>query len=326
MNSNWLFKFRKSPSPQKVKIGEVLLKKKLISSEELEAALLYQKETGKKLGNILIERGVITNSQLEAALNRQYWQNVTATFCVSLGAFATTVPQAAIAQFAPLPRHSQSESTHKFNQHRGGFSRYSTKRSPEYRPVRNLPVKSETNASNYPSTSKLENVSLAANYRPTESNPLHGFLYPFNTYQTLSQEYNGTTHRGRMRYARDMAAAIGTPIFAMRSGVVVGVEDRFPDTGGGPENMTKFNYVWIEHDGGYRSAYLHLKQGFTSSINIKIGDRVRAGQAIGLTGNSGWSSGPHLHVEVHKYENNGTFGQTVPFNLTMWSSSRVARQ
>ncbi|PSB04472.1 hypothetical protein C7B64_03800 [Merismopedia glauca CCAP 1448/3] len=142
----------------------------------------------------------------------------------------------------------------------------------------------------------------------------------------MSQSYNGTTHRGRMSYARDIAAAIGTPVFAMRSGTVVGIEDRFPDTGGGRENMTKFNYVWIEHDGGYRSAYLHLKQGFTSSINIKVGDRIRGGQLIGFSGNSGWSSGPHLHVEVHKYEDNHNFGQTVPFNLTMWSPSRVARQ
>jgi murein DD-endopeptidase MepM/ murein hydrolase activator NlpD len=311
-----LFKFRSASHPPKIRIGEVLLEKKLISQEQLQQALLAQNETGQKLGDILISQGVITNRQLEAALSTQYWQNLTATFLVSLGALGTTVPQIAVAQFSSLPRHAQTQNSDRFSQDRQVFrsnsSLFNRKPLENSRPNQNI--------------TSVENISLAANSQPTEANPLNGFLYPFNHYRPMSQAYNGTTHRGRMYYARDMAAAIGTPIFAMRSGTVVGIEDRFPDTGGGPENMTKFNYVWIEHDGGYRSAYLHLKQGFTSSINIKVGDRVRGGQLIGFSGNSGWSSGPHLHVEVHKYEDNGNFGQTVPFNLTMWSPSRVARQ
>lgn len=73
------------------------------------------------------------------------------------------------------------------------------------------------------------------------------------------------------------------------------------------------NFVLIEHDGGYRSAYLHLKQGFASSAGIKVGDRIKAGELIGYSGNSGWSTGAHLHVEVHKAGQYLTFGQSVPF-------------
>ncbi|GAC1462840.1 MAG: hypothetical protein NVS2B14_09730 [Chamaesiphon sp.] len=131
----------------------------------------------------------------------------------------------------------------------------------------------------------------------------------------VSQGYHGSTHTGRMEYAVDIAAHIGTAVYAMRSGKVVRLEDRFPDTGGGPENVSKFNFVLIEHDGGYRSAYLHLQQGFISALGIKVGDRVKAGQLIGYSGNSGWSSGPHLHIEVHKAGPNLTFGQTVPFQI-----------
>jgi murein DD-endopeptidase MepM/ murein hydrolase activator NlpD len=311
-----LFKSRKASHPQKIRIGEVLLEKKLISQEQLQQALLAQGETGQKLGDILISQGIITNRQLDAALNSQYWQNFTATLLVSLGAIATTVPQIAVAQFSSLPRHAQTQNSDRFSQHQQVFRSNSSLFNRK--PLESSPPKKNINT--------LDNISLAANSQPTEANPLNGFLYPFNHSLPMSQGYNGTTHRGRMYYALDIAAAIGTPIFAMRSGTVVGIEDRFPDTGGGQENMTKFNYVWIEHDGGYRSAYLHLKQGFTSSVNIKVGDRVRGGQLIGFSGNSGWSSGPHLHVEVHKYEDNGNFGQTVPFKLTVWSPSRVARQ
>lgn len=305
-----LFKTGKATTSKKIKIGEVLLKKNLISEEQLAQALLEQSQSGGKLGDILIFQGIITSRQLEKALSTQYWQNLTATFFVSVGAFSSTLPQVAVAQFSSIPRPVQSLS-------KSQLDREFTNSNNNYLANRSATLNDEI--------SSIENISLAANPRPTESNPLHGFLFPFASNRPLSQAYNGTTHRGRMHYARDIPAAIGTPIFAMRSGTVVGVEDRFPDTGGGPENISKFNYVWIEHDGGYRSAYLHLKQGFTSSIRIKVGDRVKAGQLIGFSGNSGWSSGPHLHVEVHREENRN-FGQTVPFNLTMRSGSSIARQ
>jgi murein DD-endopeptidase MepM/ murein hydrolase activator NlpD len=78
----------------------------------------------------------------------------------------------------------------------------------------------------------------------------------------LPRASEGKTHRGRMEYAYDLKTNIGTPVYAMGAGRVISVEDRYPDTGGGAEKMTQFNYVLIEHDGGYRSAYLHPQQGF----------------------------------------------------------------
>jgi murein DD-endopeptidase MepM/ murein hydrolase activator NlpD len=321
MVKNLLLKISQLLHPKTVKIGEILLNKKLISEEQLQEALSSQHENGKKLGDVLISKGIITNQQLEQALTTQYWQNITATFLISLGTLASTVPQVAVAQFSSTPRHSQTEFRNRFSGDRE-LSRANMSYLSNKKNLDNFGDSTKINSGNRTST---EHTSLAANPTPTESNPLNGFMYPFNHYRPMSQAYNGTTHRGRMSYAVDLAAGIGTPVFAMRSGTVVGIEDRFPDTGGGRENISKFNYVWIEHDGGYRSAYLHLKQGFTGSINIKVGDRVRGGQLIGFSGNSGWSSGPHLHVEVHRYENSGNFGQTVPFHLTMWSPSGVAR-
>lgn len=149
---------------------------------------------------------------------------------------------------------------------------------------------------------------------PTEANPLRGFLDPLNGSGTVTQGNGGSTsHTGRAQYAIDYGVPIGTPVYAMRSGTVVGVVDKYPDTGGGYENRNNFNYVLIEHDGGYRSAYLHLQQGSNSRIGLKVGDTVNAGELIGYSGNSGWSTGPHLHVEVHQPTAGGYFGQTVPF-------------
>jgi murein DD-endopeptidase MepM/ murein hydrolase activator NlpD len=118
-----------------------------------------------------------------------------------------------------------------------------------------------------------------------------------------------------MEYAYDLKTNIGTPVYAMGAGRVISVEDRYPDTGGGAEKMTQFNYVLIEHEGGYRSAYLHLQQGFQGKIKLAANDTIERGQLIGYSGNSGWSSGPHLHVEVQEPGEPFTFAQTVPFAI-----------
>jgi murein DD-endopeptidase MepM/ murein hydrolase activator NlpD len=81
----------------------------------------------------------------------------------------------------------------------------------------------------------------------------------------------------------------------------------------------------IEHDGGYRSAYVHLQQGFRSTVQIKAGDRVEQGQLIGYSGNSGWSTGPHLHIELQRPGSPFTFTQTVPFAIAgLCDSSTIA--
>ncbi|NJN30556.1 MAG: M23 family metallopeptidase [Synechococcales cyanobacterium RM1_1_8] len=151
---------------------------------------------------------------------------------------------------------------------------------------------------------------------PTSSNPLIGFTHPLQGEGSISQGNGGSTsHTGRSQYAYDYAVPIGTPVYSMRPGTVVKMRDIHPDTGGGISNQNQFNYVLIDHGNGYRSAYLHLQQGFRSRINISVGSTVQAGQLIGYSGNSGWSTGPHLHVEVHRPTPEGYFGKTVPFRI-----------
>lgn len=159
---------------------------------------------------------------------------------------------------------------------------------------------------------------------PTTQNPLTGFQHPLLGAGSVTQGPGGSTsHTGRAQYAIDYGVKIGTPVYAMRSGKVIAVRDSYPDTGGGVDKSNQFNYVLIEHDNGYRSAYLHLKQGFNNQVGLAAGDTVNTGQLIGYSGNSGWSTGPHLHVEVHKPTASGNFGQTVPFVIDSKSGTTV---
>jgi murein DD-endopeptidase MepM/ murein hydrolase activator NlpD len=97
----------------------------------------------------------------------------------------------------------------------------------------------------------------------------------------------------------DIGAPTGTPAHSAAAGVVVWVQ---PDNGG-PYG----NNILVDHGNGLSTFYAHL-----SSFLVHQGEHVRAGQTIALTGDSGWSTGPHLHFEVHingvPYDPMGWFG------------------
>ncbi|MRV76188.1 peptidoglycan DD-metalloendopeptidase family protein [Duganella sp. FT92W] len=85
----------------------------------------------------------------------------------------------------------------------------------------------------------------------------------------------------------DLSARRGTPLLAPADGIVSESTDLY-------QGQAKFGKVIvIDHGGGLRSMYAHLDQR-----TVSAGDAVTAGQAIGKTGNTGKTTGPHLHVEV----------------------------
>ena len=84
---------------------------------------------------------------------------------------------------------------------------------------------------------------------------------------------------------------------AARAGIVVGVRQD-SNTGGASETFKNCaNYVIIRHSDGTYGEYLHLQQ---NGVRVKLGDKVTAGQSIALSGNTGWSSRPHLHFAVFR--------------------------
>ncbi|MFK4340346.1 MULTISPECIES: peptidoglycan DD-metalloendopeptidase family protein [unclassified Paenibacillus] len=91
--------------------------------------------------------------------------------------------------------------------------------------------------------------------------------------------------------------AFGQPILAPTSGTVVSVVNNIPDNepvGVMNEKVPAGNEVVIDHGGEY-SVLAHMKKG---SVKVKVGDKVKSGDEIGLLGNSGNSSEAHLHFQV----------------------------
>ena len=301
--------------PEKVRIGEVLVKKGLITQNELTLALLEQSNTQLKLGEILVQQGRVTHLQLNQVLKEQQWRNWTASALFALSTVLSAVPKPLFIK-VPVTIEPSTERTSLSNAKGGGTAMMQRKTSHQ---VNLQALKTPPN--------KEFDIPLLANLHPTVASPLRGFCHPLNGAGVLSQGIRGETHRGRMEYAYDLQTNIGTPVYAMRAGRVLLMEDRYPDNGGGAENMSKFNYVLIEHDGGYRSAYVHLQHGFKDKVQIKVNDTVERGQLIGYSGNSGWSSGPHLHVEVDEPGETYAFSQTVPFAIAeACSPGSIARK
>ena len=104
----------------------------------------------------------------------------------------------------------------------------------------------------------------------------------------------------------------GTIVRAAREGRVVGV--RQDSTVGGPDRKLRpmANYVIFEHADGTFADYVHLKTG---GALVKMGDEVRVGQPIGLSGQTGFASAPHLHFSVFQAID-GKKKLTLPFRLT----------
>ncbi|PZD70319.1 Lysostaphin [Acaryochloris thomasi RCC1774] len=320
---------RRNITRGKVRIGEVLMQRGLISQVQLTQALTEQKQNGLQLGDILVQRGWVSPTQLRQALYEQRRSNVITTVLLT----ATTLIPGATRLVSSTPvvayGHEISQDEISLKLHYSDLSVSPPIVDPETE-VDNPELKASymdlmeiggadiegTSFKQARSSQEENRVEQPLHDKPTVSSPLQGFCHPLNGKGWLSQGIRGRTHRGRMEYAYDFAADIGTPVYAMRSGQVIAVRDKYPDTGGGKDRIAKFNYVLIEHDNGYRSAYIHLQQDFIDSIAIKAGDSVEAGQLIGFSGNSGWSTGPHLHLEVQRPGRRGRFTKTAPFSIS----------
>ena len=113
------------------------------------------------------------------------------------------------------------------------------------------------------------------------------------------------------RHAVDFAVPEGTPVLAARDGTVMQVEARFAGGGlGSVDAIDRANFVRILHEDGTMALYAHLAPG---GVQVRPGERVRRGQRIGTSGNTGYSGGPHLHFVVQA--NRGLRLVSLPFRM-----------
>jgi hypothetical protein len=114
---------------------------------------------------------------------------------------------------------------------------------------------------------------------------------------TVIQSFSGKfSHSGDDEYCVDWAMPEGTAIFAARAGRVMNVRSD-QDGAGGREFFDKANYVRILHSDGTVGVYLHLRK---DGVIVEEGDAVEEGSLIGYSGNTGFSSQPHLHFGVYR--------------------------
>lgn len=121
----------------------------------------------------------------------------------------------------------------------------------------------------------------------------------------------GYSHKGASEYAVDFAMPVGTPIHAARAGVVIDLVEKNTQ-GGANRKFAKYaNYVVILHDDDTTGEYYHLKY---NGVVVKQGEQVKVGQKIGYSGNTGFSSLPHLHFAIYQAKPFGKF-QSLPFKF-----------
>eukprot|EP00658_Telonema_sp_P-2_P078425 TRINITY_DN7340_c0_g1_i2.p1 TRINITY_DN7340_c0_g1~~TRINITY_DN7340_c0_g1_i2.p1 ORF type:complete len:349 (+),score=66.99 TRINITY_DN7340_c0_g1_i2:246-1292(+) len=141
------------------------------------------------------------------------------------------------------------------------------------------------------------------------------YSIPFDTRypRRCLQSGNGAfSHSGQLKHAVDWDMPEGTDILAARDGVVTQVVVHSNRGGPTSDYMEDGNYIGIRHDDGRESQYVHLRQYGNA---VQVGEQVRRGQLIGWSGNTGWSTTPHLHFHVMTYGTRHQPWQTVPFEL-----------
>ena len=134
----------------------------------------------------------------------------------------------------------------------------------------------------------------------------NGLAYPVNkvvitqyfgdTEFSRTGAYNGHGHNGI-----DFGVSVGTPVYSAASGVVMGTGNT--DTACPRASYGK--WILIKHSNGLATLYGHM-----STINVVAGQSVNVGEQIGLSGNTGYSTGPHLHFTVIAADAVRIFGPT----------------
>ena len=127
------------------------------------------------------------------------------------------------------------------------------------------------------------------------------------SFQCTQSNNSSFSHTGLAAYAWDFGMVVGSDIVAAADGTVVLVQENVTVTGTGSGN-----YVVINHTHEQYSAYLHLQ---FKGIEVEIGDFVRQGQLIAHSGNTGYSSGPHLHFQV-QVSGERSHTQSVPIQFS----------
>jgi murein DD-endopeptidase MepM/ murein hydrolase activator NlpD len=163
-------------------------------------------------------------------------------------------------------------------------------------------------------------LSFHARFGDPRARPApYGYRLPYragSTFAVLQGFHGAFSHRGSNEYAIDFDCPVATHVLATRPGIVVATNAAAQGSGTTPEYLEfkRVNFVLVLHDDGTLGEYMHLSP---SGVEVRPGQRVARGDELALSGNTGFSSTPHLHFQVMTAADDGVSAQSFPFELAV---------
>ena len=152
---------------------------------------------------------------------------------------------------------------------------------------------------------------------PTARPSRYAYRLPYpsgSTFSVLQGFHGAFSHRGSNEYAVDFDCPVATHVLAARGGVVVASYAGAIGSGTTPEflDYTHTNFVLVRHDDGTLGEYMHLAP---SGVKVEPGQRVERGTELALSGNTGFSTTPHLHFQVMTAAEDGVSARSFPIGF-----------
>lgn len=146
---------------------------------------------------------------------------------------------------------------------------------------------------------------------------LYTLPFPKKKKYKIIQSFGGkfSHNRAHSRYAIDFGTKVGDTITAIRDGVVFFIKEDSKEHCRTRKCVDKANKVLILHDDGTMAHYVHLD--YHGAI-VNVGDRVKTSQPIGISGMTGFTTIPHLHLVMYK-----SGGKSIPFYFKGYSEKKL---
>jgi murein DD-endopeptidase MepM/ murein hydrolase activator NlpD len=163
-------------------------------------------------------------------------------------------------------------------------------------------------------------LTFKARFGDPRARPVpYAYRLPWPTGLTFSvlQGFHGAfSHRGSNEFAVDFDCPVATPVLAAREGTVIAFNAAAQGAGTTPDflDYKRTNFVLVLHDDGTVGEYMHMSP---SGVEVKPGQHVERGSRLGLSGNTGFSSTPHLHFQLMTSAEDGESVQSFPFQIAV---------
>lgn len=142
----------------------------------------------------------------------------------------------------------------------------------------------------------------------------NGANYKCSQGNSIPTSWSGYSHYVGVKaeFSFDFSMPVNTSVYAVRSGTVSHVTESYTDYNN-PSNCNYVNRLVIDHGDGTSASYIHLTK---DGVLVNVGDYVTQGQLVAKSGQTGCSTGPHLHLMVMNSENYGSwYNQSIPISF-----------